>query len=124
MPITLTDKSGSIFGKDVMIKMLVYNYIGGQDGYTDNTGDDLVDWEQADGMIDCSNCGRRVGKGGVINMDGDEGYCSGCILIQTVPQIITAYEQCRAKVEEFASATCYMAEIEKIILSWRREKEE
>jgi len=85
------------------VKLLVANYIGGSDGFTDRDGKDY-DWKDVDVAGVCVNCGRDVtGDGEVlVNLDEerDEFWCTGCIITQSVPQIIQAYEDCRKTLDK------------------------
>jgi hypothetical protein len=70
--------------------------------FTDKEGSDFV-WKPAAMGGSCTNCNRDVTDDGEVLMGietKDGIWCTGCIIIQTVPQIITAYEQCSEKLEK------------------------
>lgn len=100
------------------VKLLVENCRGGTDRcihqpqvYTDMGGKDFLwemerIWEEVDAGI-CANCGKDVtGQHVLVSMDAEapEFWCPKCIITQSIPQIIQAYEQCREKLDEITDA--------------------
>ncbi len=89
-----------------MIKLLVGSRISCGSrfwywGYTDKDGNEFLE-KKALEAGQCTNCGSdfKPGEDVLLGCSGDQVLCSRCVILQRIPQIITAYEQCREKLEK------------------------